>query len=310
MTRNWPDLAILELLVGIDDHGSLSAASRDVGISQPNASRSIKQLERRFAMPLVHRHPSGATLTPQGTVVVHWARRVLAETTRLLDVAASLHADSAAELTVGASMTVAEHLMPRWLGSFRETHPEVTIHLQVYNSAQVFDRVTVGTCDVGFVETPTIPRGLHSVTVARDRLVVVVAPTHRWARRRRTLSIAELASTPLLVREPGSGARTTVDLALREYDRPAPLLELGSSAAIRTSVLGGVGPAVLSTLAVAEQVESGALRVIDVDGLDLDRALRAVWRPPRRLSGPGGELVRLARRDDHDPMAKVSITAT
>lgn len=298
MTRNWPDLGMLELLVGVDDHGSLNAASRKAGIAQPNASRAIRQLERRFAMPLLERHPTGSVLTPQGTVVVHWARRVLADAATLLDVAEGLHTESAAELTVGASLTVAEHLMPRWLGAFREVYPEVAIHLQVHNSAQVFERVTAGTCAVGFVETPVVPRGLHSLTVARDRLVVVVPPAHRWARRRRPLDAAELAATPLLVREPGSGARTTVDLALREYDRAAPLLELGSSAAIRTSVLGGVGPAVLSTLAVAEQVQSGALRVIDIDGLDLERALRAVWRPPRRLSGPAGELVRLARRDD------------
>jgi len=160
----------------------------------------------------------------------------------------------------------------------------------------VFDDVTEGSCDVGFVESPTVPRGLHSIAVARDRLVVVVDPNHPWARRRRPLTIAELAATPLVVREPGSGTRTTLDLALHEYDRAAPLLELGSGAAVRTSVLGGVGPAVLSTLAVSNQVASGELRVVEVDGLDLDRTLRAVWRPPRQLEGPAGDLVRLVRR--------------
>ena len=133
-------------------------------------------------------------------------------------------------------------------------------------------------------------------TVARDRLVVVVHPTHPWARRRKALSIAELALTPLLAREPGSGTRTTLDVALQEYDRAAPLLELGSAAAIRTSVLAGVGPAVMSTLAVAEQVAAGELKVVDVDGLELDRVLRAVWRGARQLDGPAGELVRLVRR--------------
>lgn len=101
----------------------------------------------------------------------------------------------------------------------------------------------------------------------------------------------------------GSGTRTTLDLALQEYTRAVPLLELGSTAAIRTSVLGGVDPAVLSTLAVADQVRSGDMRVIDVDGLDLDRSLRAVWRPPRQLAGAAGELVRLARRDGQENAA-------
>ncbi|MFC4605149.1 LysR family transcriptional regulator [Rhodococcus kronopolitis] len=297
MARRWPDLTVLELLVGVDDHGSLSAASRHVGIAQPNASRAVKQVERQFGMALIHRSPTGSTLTAEGTVIAHWARRVLEDANLLLDVAEGLRAERSAELTVGASMTVAEHLMPAWLGRFRGLHADVSIHLQVHNSAAVFARVQDGTCDVGFVESPTVPRTLNSVKVAHDRLVVVVAPTHPWARRRRALTVAELAGTQLLVREPGSGTRTTLDLALQEYDRAAPLLELGSAAAIRTSVMSGVGPAVLSTLAVRDQVAAGELKVIDVDGLSLERVLRAVWRPPRQLDGPAGELVRLVRRE-------------
>ncbi|NUS94744.1 MAG: LysR family transcriptional regulator, partial [Nocardia sp.] len=267
MFSRWPDLGVLELLVGVDDHGSLGAASRSAGIAQPNASRAIKKLEAQVGTPLLQRRPTGSTLTPEGTVLAHWSRKVLDDARQLLDIAAGMREKRAAELTVSASMTVAEHLMPAWLGQFRRTAPDVTIHLQVRNSTQVFDDVTAGNCDVGFVESPTVPRALHSVAVARDRLVVVVDPRHPWTRRRRPLSIAELAQTPLLVREPGSGTRTTLDLALQEYDRAAPLLELGSGAAVRTSVLGGVGPAVLSTLDVSAQVESGELTVIEVEEL-------------------------------------------
>lgn len=210
--------------------------------------------------------------------------------------AESLSSERSAQLTVSASMTVAEHLMPLWLGDFRGEHVQVGLHLNVRNSAVVFDEVSAGACDVGFVETPTVPPGLHSATVARDRLVVVVPPGHPWARRRTPLSVRELAATPLVVREQGSGTRVTLDLALQEYERAAPLLESGSSAAVRTSVLAGVGPAVLSSLAVSDQVRSGELRVIAVDGLNLDRRLRAVWCPPRQLSGPAADLVTIARR--------------
>src|SRR3546814_19460528 len=104
-------------------------------------------------------------------------------------------------------------------------------------------------CDLGFVESPTVPKSLSSVTVARDSLVVVVHPDHPWARRRKPLTVAELAATPLLVREPGSGTRTTLDLALHESERGPPLLELGRSAAIRPRVLGCVGPVLLIPLA-------------------------------------------------------------
>ena len=293
---DWPDLAALDLLVGIDDHGGLGAAARKAGIAQPNATRMLRRLEKQLGAVLVRRGRTGSVLTPEGTVVAHWAREVLADTARMLDAAASLRVDHPPELVVAASMTVAEHLIPRWLGEFRAIRSDVQIQLHVHNSVQVCDAAAAGECDVGFVEGPSVPRGLYSVPVARDRLVVVVPPDHPWARRRRPLTVAELASTPLVVREVGSGTRRTLDLALEEYARPAPLLELGSSAAVRTSVLGGAGPAVLSTLAVAEDLESGKLRAVDVEGLDLSRVLRAVWRPPRALAGPAGEFVRMITR--------------
>ncbi|MFD4294207.1 LysR family transcriptional regulator [Rhodococcus sp. NPDC058532] len=296
MKMRWPDLDVLELLVGVDDHGSLSAAAKVAGVAQPNASRAMKRLEAQVGAPLLLRRPTGSTLTAEGTVLAHWSRKVLADARHLIDVAAGMRERRAAELTISASMTVAEHLLPGWLGRFRQQNPDVTVHLQVRNSTLVFDDVIGGACDVGFVESPTVPRGLHTVAVARDRLVVVVDPGHPLARRRKPLTIGELARTPLVVREPGSGTRTTLDVALHEYDRAAPLLELGSAAAIRTSVLGGVGPAVLSTLAVADQVAAGDLKVVEVAELHLDRILRAVWRPPRQLEGPGGDLVRMVRR--------------
>lgn len=291
-----PDLAALDLLVGIDDHGGLGAAARSAGIAQPNATRMLRRLEKQLGAVLVRRGRTGSVLTPEGTVVAHWAREALADIDRMLDAAAALRVDHHPGLVVAASMTVAEHLIPRWLGEFRAFHSDVQIQLQVHNSVQVCDAVAAGECDVGFVEGPSVPDGLYSVPVARDRLVVVVPPDHPWARKRRPLTVTELAATPLVVREVGSGTRRTLDLALQEYERPAPLLELGSSAAVRTSVLGGVGPAVLSTLAVAEDLESGRLRAVEVEGLDLARVLRAVWRPPRALAGPAGELVRSITR--------------
>ncbi|MER7072671.1 LysR family transcriptional regulator [Terrabacter sp. NPDC000476] len=296
MSRTWPDLAVLAVLVGVDDLGSLGAAARREGMAQPNASRAVRRLEAELGVPLLRRGPRGSLLTPQGTVVVHWAREVLAGAGHLLDAAEALREEHRSELSVGASMTIAEHLVPGWLGELRRRHDELRIQLQVHNSSEVVELVLAGRCHVGFVESPGVPRGLHSATVAHDRLVVVVTPDHPWARRRRPLRAEELAATALVVREQGSGTRTTLDDALRDLARPEPLLELSSGAAVRAAVLAGVGPAVVSILAVREQVEAGTLRVVDVEGLVLARRLRAVWREPRRPTGPAGDLVATARR--------------
>lgn len=291
------DLTALELLVGVDDLGSLSAAARELSMAQPNASRAIRRLERQLGVVLLERVTSGARLTAAGTVLVHWARETLAGAAQFVAVADGLRGQRAAELTVAASLTVAEHLLPRWLGEFRSAHPDTTVHLQVQNSAGVLETLGAGTCDVGFIESPGIGKGMYSTVVARDRLVVVVPVGHPWTRRRRPLSLDELAATPLLVREPGSGTRDTLDHALAGHHRAAPLLELGSSSAITTAVAAGVGPAVLSTLAVRGVVHAGAAREVDVPGLRVSRDLRAVWQPPQQLVGPARDLVRIAEDD-------------
>ncbi len=78
----WPDLAALQLLVGIDDLGGLGASARAAGVAQPNATRSVRRLEKQLGAVLVRRGRSGSVLTPEGTVVAHWAREVLADAQR------------------------------------------------------------------------------------------------------------------------------------------------------------------------------------------------------------------------------------
>src|SRR5699024_1197026 len=154
MTREWPDLTVLELLVRIDELGSLGAAARRIDMAQPNATRRIRSLEKQLGLPLLDRNPRGSRLTAQGTVIAHWARELLSDADRLLDAAVSLRGERESEMDIGASMTVAEHLVPSWLGAFREEHPDVRVPLRVQNSTEVSEAVLTGEHDVGFVESP------------------------------------------------------------------------------------------------------------------------------------------------------------
>lgn len=296
MASEWPDLKVLELLVAVSLKGSLGAAARSVGMAQPNASRALSQLEKSLNLALLERTPRGSRLTPAGAVVVDWSRSVLEAAERLLSGSAALRSEQLSHVAVGASMTVAEHLMPLWLGELRRRQPDVEIRLEVANSAEIFERVAAGAYDVGFVESRSVPAGLACSTVATDRLVLVVSAEHRWAARRSPVEAAELAAERLVVREPGSGTRSVLDDALAPYERAEPLLELNSNAAVKISVAAGVGPAVLSGLAVEAALRTGELRAVPVAGVDLRRKLRAVWTAGRRLSDPAAELVHLARR--------------
>ncbi|MFI6737088.1 LysR family transcriptional regulator [Nonomuraea sp. NPDC050451] len=293
-----PDLDSLKLLVDVGELGSLGQAAKLAGIAQPSASKRIAQLERRLGLPLLERTPRGSTLTAEGKMVAGWAAQVLAAAQELMRAAEAVRHGEAAHLRVASSMTVAEYLVPRWLGEFQSREAGVQIGLDVLNSADVAALVLSGSggVELGFVEGPNVPDGLASRVVGTDRLVVVVAPGHPWARRRTVLRGAELAATPLVVRERGSGTRETLDVAFAGLHQASPRLELGSNSAVKGAAQAGAAPAVLSWYAVEAELATGRLVEVPLAGLNLVRNLRAVWRRGRSLTGSASTLLTIASR--------------
>lgn len=300
----WPDLAAVEALVAVADHGSLAAAARATGMAQPNVSRSIARLERRFALPLINRSTTGATLTPQGLVVVEWSRDLLAAARRLTDGVEAL-GEGPSTVNLAASHTVAENLVPGWVANLRQQHADLRVRTEVCNSTEVIAQLMGGQCDVGFIEAPDAPGGLNHRVVGDDELLLVVPPGHPLTRRRRPLPISELVNWPLVTREPGSGTRVTLDHALRSRGLPPidPVQEAGSNATVRVAVASGAGLAVLSGLAVASMIDAGTLVAVPMD-VTLRRSLRAVWPGPAQASGPVAELIAIAAGRARRPPVK------
>jgi molybdate transport repressor ModE-like protein len=292
-----PDLDSLALLLEVAAAGSLGRAAAAHGLSQPAVSARVQGMERLVGFPLLRRTPRGSSLTPAGALVADWAREVLNAASVLEAGISSLRSGREGRLRVAASLTVAEHLLPRWLVRLAAAHPETAVSLDARNSTDVAAAVVAGDAELGFIEGPELPEGLQDRVVARDHLVVVVAPGHPWTRRRQPLDAQELAATRLVEREPTSGTRTSLEAALRRFgDRAAPLLELSTGSAVRAAVLAGAGPAVLSDLAVHDDVAAGRLREIPVAGADLTRRLRAVWPTGQRLTGAARDLLRIAEQ--------------
>ncbi|MEV6771895.1 LysR family transcriptional regulator [Nocardia sp. NPDC051030] len=293
-----PDLAALDLLLSVIELGSLGRAAKAHGISQPSASSRIRYLEQLVGVPVLERTTLGSRATPAGALIAEWARDVVEAAARLDAGIDTLRVQRDSRLRVAASQTVAEYLFPKWLMALRVRMPDTSIALESGNSAEVAKAVLEGRAGIGFVESPKVPRDLESHVVARDRLVVVVAPGHRWAKRTE-ITVQELANTPLIYREPGSGTRISFERAMAagmpDWE-PSVVLELSSTTAIKTAVAEGIAPAVLSSLAVASELAEGALVSPTVTGLDLDRQLCAVWPSGQRPTGPARDLYAIARR--------------
>jgi DNA-binding transcriptional LysR family regulator len=293
------DLAGFDLLLSVARLGSLSRAAAEHGISQPAASARMRHLEAQLGLALIDRSPRGSTLTAAGALVAEWAQPVHDAATALNTSVTALRRERESRLRVAASMTVAEYLLPAWLTALRAAGSGPAVALRAVNSAEVAEAVRGGAADIGFVEGPGVPDGLHAEPIGHDTLTVVVAPSHPWARRRSGVTPGELAATALVSRESGSGTRGFFEEALRDQaglERVPPLAELSSTTAIKAAVAAGAGPAVLSSLAVAAELSAGTLRAVTITGLDLNRTLLAVWAAGRRLAGPARDLHAIAAR--------------
>jgi DNA-binding transcriptional LysR family regulator len=290
-----PDLIALDLLDSIAELGSLGRAASRHRMSQPAVSMRMSQLERRLGLTLLERGPTGARLTPAGQRVVALSRRVLGEAQEMMAGVEALVAEASSHLRVAASLTVAEYLLPGWLAVLHRESPEAILAVEVTNSAQVLARVRGHHADVGFVEGHHVrPEQMKVRTVRTDHLVVVVEPGHPWARRRSAVAGTELAAAELIVREPGSGTREILEDALAGYGGLRSHLELGSTAAIMAAARRGEGPAVLSALAVTDDLDMGRLVAVPTEGISLTRSLRAVWPAERPLPPLARRLLSIA----------------
>jgi molybdate transport repressor ModE-like protein len=302
LSARVPDLAALEVLLSVARTGSLGRAAQEAGVSQQAVSARIRAMEGQTGVTLVQRTARGSRLTAEGAVIAQWAARVLDVAGELDAEIAALRKDLRSRLRLCASLTIAEWLLPAWLVSFRAAgrsvgREDVEIILTAANTDTAITHVTDGTADLGFIEGPRPPRSLRSRVIGHDRLAIVVPPGHPWARRRGPVSAAELAATPIVRREGGSGTSQTLTVALTDVlgadavQAPAAL-SVSSTSAVRAAVLAGAAPAVITGLAVADDLAAGRLNRIEIPELDLNRPLRAIWNgsanPP---AGPARDLV-------------------
>jgi DNA-binding transcriptional LysR family regulator len=279
----------LAAFVAVVESGTLNGAADDLGLTQSAVTKRIQALERRTGVTLLDRGRLGAQPTDTGRLLYPEAKQALAALERAADVMARATENGAHALRIAASHTVGEFLVPRWLAEFRTAVADPMLHAEVdvANSPRVLTLVRAGEAEIGFVEGLDELRGLESIDLLHDELVVVVAADHPWARRR-SVRLADLSAEAYLTRERYSGTRAVVTAALSQAGvELEPALVTPSIQGLKRAVLAG-GFTVLSRVAVEGEVAAGTLRALGVRGVDLGRELRAVRdRRPARGSAAG-----------------------
>lgn len=275
----------LRLFLAIADHRSVSRGAEVMQLVQSTASQHLRSLEEEFGATLFDRGRDGVVLTGAGELLAEHARRICIGCD---EAAAALKRFAGAEegvLKVGASTVPAACQVPDALGAFNAVCPGVRIELTQGDSREILQRLLGGELELAVVGGQFALEGVVYLELQGECIELIARPA---AGLPAELDPAKLAGLPLVIREPGSGTRMAVDLALRQAGiDPGHLrvvAQLGSSEAVRRALLGGAGCAFLSRLTVGRELAEGSLVTIPVRGIAIRRSFYLAWRKGRTLS--------------------------
>lgn len=271
-----------EVFRSVVDCGSITKAAAQLHMTQSTASRHLQALEFEYGGRLLDRSTAGLSPTPLGLMLYPYSCDLLNCHARAKEELMRLR-NQMGSLCIGASLSIGEYMLPEILGAFRTRHTGAEIRMRVSNTEQIVRDLLNHRVDVGLVEGVVENHvDVLAYTWQKDELVLVCPPDHPFARTGH-VSVEELTTAPLLMREEGSGTRQVTERALEDAGvGPLPLaMELGSTQAIKSGMEAGLGVAFLSRWTVIRELENGRLCEIAVDGLRIERELQIIARAER-----------------------------
>jgi DNA-binding transcriptional LysR family regulator len=245
--------------------GSVSLAADEMHLTQPAVSIQIGTLEESAGTPLLQRTGRGIRLTEAGELLAGYAGRILDLWREAGDEMAMLQGVFSGTLRVGA-ITTAEYLLPPILVNFAKEHPKVKVKLQVGNRDEIVRMLAGQEIDIAIMGRPPAELKTNSSAFAKHPMAFLAAPSHPLMSAPKP-TLAMLSDTRMLVRERGSGTRTTVERFFKDQGLPLRIgSELSSNEAIKQMCAAGFGIAFLSMHTCVLEMNAGLLGVLPVPG--------------------------------------------
>ena len=250
--------------------GSVSAAAEEMHLTQPAVSIQIGVLEASAQTPLLQRTGRGIRLTEAGELLAGYAGRILELWREAGEEMAALQGVFAGTLRVGA-VTTAEYLLPPLLVTFANENPKVKVKLQVGNRDEIVRMLAGHEIDIAIMGRPPAELKTVSTAFAKHPMAFLAAPNHPLMQEP-ALAIGALADAHILVRERGSGTRTTVERMFKDAGLHLRIgSEMSSNEAIKQMCAAGFGIAFLSLHTCVLELGAGLLQIMPMAGNPIER---------------------------------------
>jgi DNA-binding transcriptional LysR family regulator len=236
---------------------------------------------------LIDRLSKEALPTKAGELLYTYACRLLAIKDEAESALAQFQGAIKGTLVIGGSTIPGVYILPRLMGAFNQAYPGVTVSLSVGDTQKIIDDVLANKLEMGIVGAETKDKRIVQERLIEDQMGLVLNEDHGWAAKKR-VKLSALRQEPFIVREKGSGTRESIQQSLARCGSSLEefniVAEMGSTEAVIQGIKGRVGVSILSSIAVAGDVQAGILRSLEIEGLDLRRNFYLTRRRQRTAS--------------------------
>lgn len=283
------DLRQLEIFKKVVDLESFSKAADAVFLAQASVSERISNLEATIGVRLLDRLGRRVVPTKAGELLYKHALLLLEmKKTACLEMQDFLGVKRG-EVRIGGSTIPGEYILPGIIGQFRESYPMISVSLTVGSSGDIEDLVLEGHFELGVIGSLSTDRNLIVQELWRDELVVAVPIGHRWSTREE-IDVEEIYEEPFILRETGSGTLRIFEKYMGSMDSGSiealrAVTRFGTSTAVKEGIKAGLGVSVISSRALATELETGVLKALRIRGLPMSRSFYLI-RDKRRMPSP------------------------
>lgn len=274
----------LKIFVTVYKERSFTKAAELLFTSQPTISEHMQNLESRLKCKLFDRMGRTILPTSEAELLYPKALDILEDIQKLEDQLTASREKVAGELVIGASTIPGVYLLPAIAASFKQEFPEISFEIRIDDSKSVLDGLTNNQLYLGVVGAKLPSSRLQFHHFASDELILAAAPISGVAAK---ISVEELCQLPFIVRENGSGTRKSTEILLDQQDHSLEQLNicatLGSTAAVKEAIKANLGVSIISRYGVQEDLDSGKVCEIQVQGLSLMRDFYIVTSKKRTL---------------------------
>jgi len=247
---------------------SFTKAAEVLHMTQPAVTFQVRQLEEQFDTRLFDRAHNKVSLTEAGYVAFEFAETIFEKYSEMENAIREVTGSISGSLTLGASTTISEYMLPALLGGFNSKNPEVLLKLRVSNTEGIVSMVENNVIDLGVVEGPVTNKNLLVEVCRKDDLVMVIPPDHDLVNET-SVSVKKMLDYPFICREEGSGTREVIVEHLKSQGLGKHVfkacLELGSPEAIKGAIEAGMGVSILSSVSVAKELKLGTLKTVPLN---------------------------------------------